>query len=149
MNTPTPEKRIQIPSSRKPGRPASPAHNATRPILHYDAAASGTSLIAVPIPSSRFAGLCVLLVDDFLRFDGHVDNMRCRTAFESSVWPRREIQCLSGLEASYRISPFKCALSSNNFPKWINRIELGLDGLASHSREPFVSHKPTPAERRG
>lgn len=52
LNTPTPEKRTQIPFSHKPGWLASPAHNATKPILHYDAAASGTSLIAVPIPSS-------------------------------------------------------------------------------------------------
>ncbi len=32
-----------------------------------------------------------------------------------------------------QISPFKGALSSSSFPNDINLIELGLDGLASHS----------------
>lgn len=100
---------------------------------------SWTSLIAIPIPPPRLH-LGVFFVYDLLRFDRHVDDVRCKTIGETGVL--NAYQYYKEFKGSEQIIlPDNRDLSLSILPMEIRRIDSGLDGLASHSAPRSVSEQ--------
>lgn len=43
------------------------------------------------VSAASFRDLGVFLIDDFLRFDRHVDNVVCKAGLETTVWENETI----------------------------------------------------------
>lgn len=102
---------------------------------HYHTSTARASLAAISV-SGVLVGF--FLIDDLLRFDGHVDDGRSCSIFEPEI-------CMSFLalhradpKANRTALPASFDLSVSNLPIEISRIDSGLEGFASHS----ANHDP-------